>query len=256
MARPNLKEGAEIEAQRIKYDLEKYRLADAIERTLAFSQSFFAIASPEYRMFRDKAVSLSNRFAANNASRLESSTRHVRDSDEDVIICDINTLATRMSRAARLLDQAESESDFRQASSARPIVNIENCYKDFAGSDFSLRPISVTLDEGDVLALMGPNASGKSTLLRLILGELAPSRGTVTYPGLKWTFSHRGLRSQIGYVPQFAPIWSGSLGQHLRYYLSVRGVRGEENHKRVEYYLHRFHLKRFEDHSCSEISGG
>ncbi|SIO67674.1 ABC transporter [Bradyrhizobium erythrophlei] len=43
----------------------------------------------------------------------------------------------------------------------------------------TLGAITLDINEGDVLALMGPNASGKSTLLRIILGELAVSSGEV-----------------------------------------------------------------------------
>lgn len=54
-----------------------------------------------------------------------------------------------------------------------------------------MQNVSLQIERGDFLALIGPNGGGKSTLLRLILGLLTPSRGTVTCKA-----------SAIGYVPQ------------------------------------------------------
>jgi ABC-2 type transport system ATP-binding protein len=256
MAHQSLGEQTKIEAERISRDLERYRLPDAIEKSLAFSQSYFAVNSPEYRAFRDAAVALSERYELNK-SRSESVSRYARDADEDRIISEINRLANRMARAAQLVDEDEATTRIGPIrSTSASIVLVEECCKSFDGSEFFLGPVKIAVDEGDVFALMGPNASGKSTLLRMILGELAPSKGRISYPGLKRTFTYRDIRSAIGYVPQFPPYWNGTLGQHLRYYLSVRNVCGEENHRRVEYYLHRFRLKQYEHRSWSEISGG
>ncbi len=54
-----------------------------------------------------------------------------------------------------------------------------------------MQNVSLKIERGDFLALIGPNGGGKSTLLRLILGLLTPSRGTITCKA-----------SAIGYVPQ------------------------------------------------------
>lgn len=54
-----------------------------------------------------------------------------------------------------------------------------------------MQNVSLQIERGDFLALIGPNGGGKSTLLRLILGLLTPSRGTITCKA-----------SAIGYVPQ------------------------------------------------------
>jgi ABC-2 type transport system ATP-binding protein len=255
MTELTVEERAEVEAKRISLDLERYSLADALERTLAFSQSFFEIGSPTYRAFRDTAVSLSNRFDRINSLR-GSVELQTLDSDEDNLICEINKLARRMVHAVQVIEEGKpTNRQPRHQSASRPIVLLNDCLKNFAG--FSLGPISLSIDEGDVLALMGPNASGKSTLLRLILGELAKSKGSIEYPGLRYfPRSWRNLRSAVGYVPQFPPSWNGTLGHHLRYYLSVRGVKGNENHKTVEYYLCRFRLKQYEDYTWSRISGG
>ena len=59
-------------------------------------------------------------------------------------------------------------------------------------------PISLTLNQGELLAITGPNGSGKSTLLRGLLG-LLPIKGTLTYKGQK---VERLPANALGYVPQ------------------------------------------------------
>src|SRR5258708_38675692 len=48
----------------------------------------------------------------------------------------------------------------------------------------------------------------------------------------------------------------GPLRENLHYFLATRGVRGTENQERVEYYLQRFRLTKFQDLQWDEISGG
>lgn len=61
-----------------------------------------------------------------------------------------------------------------------------------------LKEINLEVEEGDFLAVIGPNGGGKTTLLRLILGCLAPVSGSVRVLGQ----DPRNIRSRIGYVPQ------------------------------------------------------
>ena len=61
------------------------------------------------------------------------------------------------------------------------------------GADVAIEEVDLSLAAGDRVALLGPNGGGKSTLARLILGLLHPSKGTVA--------RRSGLR--MGYVPQF-----------------------------------------------------
>ena len=64
----------------------------------------------------------------------------------------------------------------------------------------ALDSVDLRIDEGDFLGIIGPNAGGKTTLLKVILGLLSPDRGTVQVFGRPPSES-RGL---IGYVPQYA----------------------------------------------------
>lgn len=66
------------------------------------------------------------------------------------------------------------------------------------GDILVLEDISLSIAKGEFFGIIGPNASGKSTLLRLILGLLQPDRGSLRVLGEE----PRKARTRIGYVPQ------------------------------------------------------
>lgn len=81
------------------------------------------------------------------------------------------------------------------------IFKIENMHAGYAHKEV-LRNINLTVNEGDFLGIIGPNGGGKSTLLKVILGLIKPTKGTVS-------FFNNGIKQEhisIGYLPQIANI--------------------------------------------------
>ncbi|UDG80861.1 Zinc import ATP-binding protein ZnuC [Candidatus Hartigia pinicola] len=73
----------------------------------------------------------------------------------------------------------------------QPLLNLNKVSVTFGGR-FVLENITFTLNKSDILTVLGPNGAGKSTIVRVVLGFLVPSSGTI----------QRALRLSIGYVPQ------------------------------------------------------
>ncbi len=65
----------------------------------------------------------------------------------------------------------------------------------------ALDNVSVTCNRGECIALIGPNASGKTTLIKSILGMVVPDSGFITFNGNN-ILHHWQYREQIGYMPQ------------------------------------------------------
>ena len=84
--------------------------------------------------------------------------------------------------------------------SSSPVVQVEHVDFAWDGNEV-LRDCNLEVTEGQFLGLLGPNGGGKTTLLRLILGELVPQRGRVLVFGKEAHRLGRG-RHLIGYVPQ------------------------------------------------------
>ncbi|HHV65067.1 MAG TPA: ABC transporter ATP-binding protein [Peptococcaceae bacterium] len=82
----------------------------------------------------------------------------------------------------------------------------------------ALRNISFAVQPGKTTAIIGGTGSGKSTLLKLILGFYKPSQGQITIDGQDiWTMPLKDLRSRIGYVPQKAVLFTGTIADNIRY---------------------------------------
>jgi zinc transport system ATP-binding protein len=77
------------------------------------------------------------------------------------------------------------------------IISIKDVSFSYAGPTI-LEGINLEVEEGEFLGVVGPNAGGKSTLLKLILGLLEPVSGTVEVLG----YEPRSASPKIGYVPQ------------------------------------------------------
>ena len=71
------------------------------------------------------------------------------------------------------------------------------------GSGLVLEQVSLTVPRGEFLGIVGPNAGGKSTLLKIMLGLLSPQTGKVQVLGKDPVSAQR----QMGYVPQY-PVFS------------------------------------------------
>lgn len=68
--------------------------------------------------------------------------------------------------------------------------------------DSAITDVSLTIRRGTAVAFVGPTGSGKTTLVDLILGLLAPSAGAIRIDGIDLATSRRGWQNAIGYVPQ------------------------------------------------------
>jgi len=80
----------------------------------------------------------------------------------------------------------------------------------YYGSSHTLRGVSLTVERGQCMALMGRNGVGKTTLLKCLMGVLPVARGTVTWNGRDITRlkPHRRAAGGIAYVPQGRDIFA------------------------------------------------
>lgn len=85
-----------------------------------------------------------------------------------------------------------------------------------AGKPSVIRNLSVSIEPGESLAIVGPSASGKTTLIRLVLGLWRPQSGAVRLDGAdiaRW--NRDALGRHIGYLPQDAELFAGTVGENI-----------------------------------------
>ena len=80
------------------------------------------------------------------------------------------------------------------------VVKIENLSV-YYGETPALKNVYLEVEEGEFLGIMGPNGGGKSTLLKAMLGLVAPTQGSIVFHERE-----SGEHGRIGYVPQFTSI--------------------------------------------------
>ncbi|MEO8288081.1 MAG: ABC transporter ATP-binding protein [Chloroflexota bacterium] len=86
----------------------------------------------------------------------------------------------------------------REPGGASPVVALQGVHKRF-NDIYALRNISITISPGEVFGLLGPTGSGKSTLVKLLLGFLQPDEGTVSLFG---SGDVAAAKARIGYLPE------------------------------------------------------
>jgi ABC-2 type transport system ATP-binding protein len=141
-----------------------------------------------------------------------------------------------------------------------PVIEIRGLRKTFR--DFWLRPlaeavrgIDLTVEKGDVFGLLGPNGSGKSTTIKLLLGLLAPSGGTVRLFGQPPR--SRSARSRLGYLPELSYLHPFLTAKEtLLYYAGLSGMGGAAAKARAAELLEQVGLSSVAGRAVGGVSKG
>jgi branched-chain amino acid transport system ATP-binding protein len=80
------------------------------------------------------------------------------------------------------LEPESGASRRKDPDSDAPLLDVDDVYSSY-GKSTVLRGVSLTVDRGEVVSLLGRNGAGKTTTLRTIAGVLKPDRGTITFDG-------------------------------------------------------------------------
>ena len=98
------------------------------------------------------------------------------------------------------------------------------CWTPLGGERPALSDVSLKLEAGAVLAVVGPNAAGKSTLGRVFAGALRPDSGIVRLDGAEFVAWDAGqLGRSIGYLPQDAALFPGTIRDNIARFADVPG---------------------------------
>jgi ABC-2 type transport system ATP-binding protein len=105
----------------------------------------------------------------------------------------------------------------------------------------ALRPLRLTIEEGEVFGFLGPNGAGKTTTLKLLMGLVFPTAGTARILGLE--IDDPRVKSQIGFLPEQPYFYDHlSARELLNYYAQLSGVPAKGRSARVEQMLERVGL--------------
>lgn len=94
------------------------------------------------------------------------------------------------------------------------MLNIKNLTKKFSNNT-AVDRVSLSINSGEIFSLIGPNGSGKTTIIKLISGLLKPTDGTIEVDGNDVVKNPISTKSVIGYIPDDPSIWSGMTGEEF-----------------------------------------
>ena len=87
--------------------------------------------------------------------------------------------------------------------------------------------VSFSVESGEIVGLLGPNGSGKTTIMRMLTGFFSPTSGSCSIAGVDITEDPRGARRHIGYLPERVALYPDmTVRGFLGFVARVRGVLG------------------------------
>ncbi len=121
----------------------------------------------------------------------------------------------------------------------------------------ALDHISFHMLEGEILGLVGPNGSGKTTTIQILLGTLTPSEGAVTYFGKDFRSHRSEILQYISFASTYASLpWNLTIAENLEIFGLIYGLAREESHRKFDPLLERFGIMNKKYKPVTELSAG
>lgn len=141
------------------------------------------------------------------------------------------------------------------------VVRAEGLTRRFTGPDgrplVALDRVSLSVTRGQLTALVGPDGAGKTTLMRMMAGLLAPDEGSLHVLGLDVTRDAQAVQDRISYMPQRFGLYEDlSVQENLDLYADLHGVPQAVRRERFARLMAMTDLARFTARPAGKLSGG
>jgi ABC-2 type transport system ATP-binding protein len=140
-----------------------------------------------------------------------------------------------------------------QAEAVLEAVGIERRF----GTVVALAGVDLRLNPGQLYGLVGPDGAGKTTLIRILVGLIAPDKGRVRLAGHDPLREQRAVRGELGYMPQAYSLYGDlSVDENLLFFSRMFDLKRAEFSERRQRLLHITRLAPFTDRRADALSGG
>lgn len=137
-----------------------------------------------------------------------------------------------------------------------PTIIARNLTKKF-GDFTAVDQVDFQVHRGEIFGFLGPNGSGKTTTIRMLLGLLAPTSGAVEVLGMPVHEEAPKIRPRVGYMSQRFSLYNDlTVLQNLNFYGAAYGLRGSLLPERIQAALHMAGLEGRENAKTKDLSGG
>lgn len=136
------------------------------------------------------------------------------------------------------------------------VVSVKNLSKKF-GDNIAINNVSFSIKKGKIIGLIGPDGAGKTTLIRLLLGLLVPTSGTIDVLGIDPIKETGKIHDVVGYMPQKFGLYEDlSVIENLNLFADLKSLTKEERDYYFEILLDFTNLKNFTSRLAGRLSGG
>ncbi|HRE63350.1 MAG TPA: ABC transporter ATP-binding protein [Ferruginibacter sp.] len=154
----------------------------------------------------------------------------------------------------RLIEKATAIKNYT-AYQSKQLIKANGISKKYSKGNFYLKPVSLSLTNGQITGIVGENGNGKTTLLRCLSGQLAIDGGSIDYSLLNKP-DYYNVKHYVAFIPQRIPRWYGQLKDNLHFSAAISGLKEEENELMVDFMLERLGLTKFALLNWEQISSG
>jgi len=135
-------------------------------------------------------------------------------------------------------------------------IQTSNLTKSF-GPLVAVRRLNLEVKSGEIFGLVGPDASGKTTTLRMLCGILPPDEGEAKVAGCDIRVETESLKEKVGYLPQRFGLYGDlSVLENIHFYADLYQVSKKERGERIERLLRFANLAPFTKRKAQDLSGG
>jgi ABC-2 type transport system ATP-binding protein len=136
------------------------------------------------------------------------------------------------------------------------LIKVRNLTK-YYGERLAVDNISFNIGKGEIVGLLGPNAAGKSTTMRILTGFLMPTKGDTWIADCNMVTNSLEGRKHIGYMPESVPLYTDmTVRDYLDFFARLRGVEKIRARKRINDVVTICHLEEYVDTIIGKLSRG
>ena len=134
------------------------------------------------------------------------------------------------------------------------IVQVQNLTRKY-GDLIAVDNVSMTIDRGELVGIIGPDGAGKTTFMRMLAGGLPPTGGTIVVNEKTFEQNRQELKSEIGYLSQVSQAYGDlTVWENIEFFGKIHGVKNWQ--ERGERLLEFARLNPFKDRLGDQLSGG
>lgn len=135
------------------------------------------------------------------------------------------------------------------------IISASNLEKTFTDNTNAIKKINFSIFSGKITGIVGPDGAGKTTLIRMLTGLLAPTFGELKVLNYNMPNTSSDFLQQIGYMPQKFGLYEDlTVYENLKLYSDLQNI--ENSNNRIDELLTFTSLKKFQDRLAGKLSGG